>query len=105
MYFPFSRHGAGYRNCALPFGGALKLRGKVVRCNETGPPEVIWDPRPNGPWSRRVRTIDEMVSLGLPYAEIRDRMKDLEDELLGPLLAEAEEVHQLAVEERGCRDW
>ncbi len=46
-----------------------------------------------------------MISLGLPYAVIRDRMKDLEDELLGPLLVEAEEVHQLAVEERDCRDW
>ena len=41
----------------------------------------------------------------LPYAEIRGRMKDVEEELLGPLLVEAEEVHQLAVEERDCRDW
>ena len=43
-----------------------------------------------------------MVSPGLHYTEIRDRMKELEDELLGPLLVEAEEVHQLAREER---DW
>ncbi len=47
---------------------------------------------------------DEMVSLGLPYAEIRDRMKDLEDELLGPLLVEAEEVRRLAAEERDHPD-
>ena len=65
--------------------------------------EVIWEAH-----LQRIRLRnagDEMVSLGLPYAVIRDRMKDLEDDLLGPLLVEAEEVHQLAVEERNCRDW
>ena len=63
--------------------------------------EVIWEAH-----LQRIRLRnagDEMVSLGLSYAEIRDRMKDLEDELLGPLLVEAEEVHKLAVEEQDYR--
>ncbi len=65
--------------------------------------EVMWQAHLQR--SRLRNAGDEMVSLGLPYAEIRDRMKDLEDELIGPLLVEAETIHQLAVEERACRDW
>ncbi len=62
--------------------------------------EVIWEAHLQR--SRLRNAGDEMVSPGLHYTEIRDRMKELEDELLGPLLVEAEEVHQLAREER---DW